>query len=121
MSVALPAELLDGRGGDGADAAARKRETRAGRSVQSFEEPVSLERFYVVSSLSLEPGTYALEVIVSAGGRELHRASTGIEIPSGLGDRFGLSSILPVVSRDAAAGVGAKDLPLLPGLGGTPR
>jgi hypothetical protein len=113
VSVALPADLLTGEGG-----AERKLRLNvadeSGNPVHSFEEPVSLERFYVISSLSLAPGSYLLEVIVSAGERELHRASTGIQIPPGLGERFGLSSILPVVSRDAAASVGASDLPLLP-------
>ena len=113
VSVALPANLLTGEGG-----AERKLRLnvadKSGKSVQSFDEPVSLDRFYVLENLSLEPGSYVLEVIVSAGDRELHRASTGIQIPPGLGDRFGLSSILPVVSRDAAASLGASDLPLLP-------
>jgi len=113
LTVALPADLLTGAGG-----AERKLRLNvadeSGNPVHSFEAPVSLERFYVISSLSLEPGSYVLEVIVSAGERELHRASTGIQIPPGLRDRFGLSSILPVVSRDAAASVGASDLPLLP-------
>jgi len=113
VSVALPADLLTGEGG-----AERKLRLNvadaSGKSLQSFEEPVSLDRFYVLENLSLEPGSYVLEITVSAGARELHRASTGIQIPPGLGDRFGLSSILPVVSRDAAASVGAKDLPLLP-------
>jgi len=113
LTVALPADLLTGAGG-----AERKLTLNvadeSGNAVHSFEAPVSLERFYVMSSLSLEPGSYILEVIVRAGERELHRASTGIQIPPGLGDRFGLSSILPVVSRDAAASVGGSDLPLLP-------
>jgi hypothetical protein len=113
VSVALPADLLTGAGG-----AERKLRLNvadeSGNPVHSFEAPVSLERFYVISSLSLEPGSYVLEVIVSAGERELHRASTGIQIPPGLRDRFGLSSILPVVSRDAAASLRASDLPLLP-------
>jgi hypothetical protein len=85
-----------------------------GNRLHSIEEPVSLERFSVITSLSLAPGSYLLEVVVSAGERELYRASTGIQIPPGLGDRFGLSSILPVVSRDAAGSVGASELPLLP-------
>jgi len=113
VSVALPADLLTGEGGAG-----RKLRLNvvdeSGKHLHSFEEPVSLERFYVISTLSLEPGSYLLEVIVSSGDRELHRASTGIQIPPGLGDRFGLSSILPVVSRDAAGSMGASDLPLLP-------
>jgi hypothetical protein len=54
-----------------------------------------------------------LEVTVSDGEREIHSASTEIRIPPGLGDRFGLSSIVPVVSPEAAASVGA-DLPFLP-------
>ncbi len=113
MSVALPADLLTGDGG-GERVLRFEVKDGAGKSVRSFEEPVSLERYYVVSNLELEPGSYVLEVTLTAGGRELHRASTGIEIPSGLGDRFGLSSILPVVSKDAAGSVGKKDLPLLP-------
>ena len=113
VSVALPADLLTGEGG--AERRLRLNVADAsGKSLQTFEEPVSLDRFYVLENLSLEPGSYVLEITVSAGARELHRASTGIQIPPGLGDRFGLSSILPVVSRDAAASVGAKDLPLLP-------
>jgi VWFA-related protein len=113
VSVALPADLLTGEGG----AERRLRlnvADESGKAVHSVEEPVSLDRFYVTSSLSLEPGSYVLEAVVSAGDRELHRASTAIQIPSGLGDRFALSSILPVVSRDAAANLGASDLPLLP-------
>jgi Ca-activated chloride channel family protein len=113
VSVALPADLLTGDGEAGRTLKVVVTDGN-GKTVQTFDEPVSLERFYVVSSLSLEPGAYVLEVIVSAGARELHRASTGIQIPPGLGDRFGLSSILPVVSRDAAGSLGASDLPLLP-------
>jgi VWFA-related protein len=113
VSVALPPDLLTGEGGDG-----RKLRLNvvdgSGKVVHSLEEPVSLERFYVISSVSLAPGSYLLEVIVSAGERELHRTSTEIQIPPGLGDRFGLSSILPVVSREAAESVGASKLPLLP-------
>jgi VWFA-related protein len=112
-SVALPADLLTG---DGTEERKLRLEVRdsAGKPLHTFEEPVTVERYYVVSSFSLEPGAYTLEVTVSADGRELHRASTGIDIPSGLGDRFGVSSMLPVVSRDAAASVGTNELPLLP-------
>jgi VWFA-related protein len=112
IAVALPAELLTGDSG-----AERKLRLNladdSGKSVRSFEESVSLDRFYVLENLTLQPGSYVLEVIVSSGEREIHRASTGIEIPSGLGDRFGLSSIVPVVSPDATASVGSG-LPLLP-------
>ncbi len=113
VSVALPADLLSGEGGDGRKLALRVVDG-SGTPLHSLEEPVSLERYYVVSSFSLAPGSYLLEAVVSAGERELHRASTQIEVPPGLGDRFGLSSILPVVSREAAASAGAGDLPLLP-------
>jgi VWFA-related protein len=112
VSVALPADLLEGEGSP-----ERKLELsvadESGKTIQSFEDPVSLERFYVLRSLSLEPGSYVLSVAVRAGARELHRASTGIEIPSGLGDRFGLSSILPVASKEASPSA-EGDLPLLP-------
>jgi VWFA-related protein len=112
-SVALPADLLMGDGGEERKLRLEVR-SAAGATVHSFEEPVSLDRSSVVSSFSLDPGAYTIDVTLSAGGKELHRASTGMDVPSGLADRFGLSSILPVVSRDAAANVGAKELPLLP-------
>jgi VWFA-related protein len=112
VSVALPANLLTGDGG-----AERKLKLNVadgtGKTVESFEEPVSPERFYVLESLALEPGAYLLEVTLSAGDREIHRASTELRIPPGLGDRFGLSSILPVRSPDAGASLEA-DPPLLP-------
>jgi VWFA-related protein len=113
VSVALPSDLLTGEGG--AERTLTLNVTdESGKILHSVEEPVSTERFYVSSGFSLEPGSYLLEVIVSAGEQELHRASTGIHVPPGLGDRFGLSSILPVISRDAAASPGAGALPLLP-------
>jgi Ca-activated chloride channel family protein len=112
-SVALPADLLMGDGGEERKLRLEVRDS-AGETVHSFEEPVSLDRSSVVSSLSLDPGAYTIDVTVSAGGSELHSTSTGIDVPSGLGDRFGLSSILPVVSRDAAASVPTGELPLLP-------
>jgi VWFA-related protein len=112
-SVALPADLLMGDGGEDRKLRLEVRDS-AGDTVHSFEEPVSLDRSSVVSSLSLDPGAYTIDVTVSAGGSELHSTSTGIDVPSGLGDRFGLSSILPVVSRDAAASVPTGELPLLP-------
>jgi VWFA-related protein len=112
VTVALPADLLAGEG-----AAERKLELSvadaSGKSIQSFEEPVTLDRFYMLRSLTLEPGSYVLTVTVREGERELHRVETSIGIPSGLGDRFGLSSVLPISSPEAAAGTGG-DLPLLP-------
>lgn len=112
VAVALPPDLLAGEGSTEHRLEMMVKDA-SGKTIQSFEEPVSLERFYAVRSLSLEPGSYVMEVTVRAGERELHRASTGIEIPAGLGDRFGLSSILPVASKDAASNAGG-DLPLLP-------
>jgi len=113
LSVALPADLLTGEGGAGRKLRLNVAD-EAGKTLHSVEEPVSLEHFYVISSLSLEPGSYVLQVMVSAGDRELHRTSTAIHIPPGLGERFGLSSLLPVASRDATASAVATDLPLLP-------
>jgi VWFA-related protein len=109
VSVALPAELLT--------EAERKLRLNVvdegGEGRQTFETSVTLDRSYSLHSLLLEPGSYTLEVTVKDGEREIHRAATDIRIPAGLADRFGLSSVVPVVSPEAAASVGA-DLPLLP-------
>ncbi|MGH9333459.1 MAG: VWA domain-containing protein, partial [Vicinamibacteria bacterium] len=112
VSVALPEDLLTGDGGDGRKLSVKVSD-RAGKSVASFEEPVSPEHYFVVRNLDLEPGSYLLELTVSSAERELHRASTGIDIPPGLGDRFSLSSILPVLSPSAPRPPG-QELPLLP-------
>ncbi|HEY7698348.1 MAG TPA: hypothetical protein VIE88_08020, partial [Vicinamibacteria bacterium] len=112
MSVALPADLLTGEGGGERKIELRVK-TESGKTLETFEDPVSLERFYALRTLSLEPGSYLVEVAVRAGERELHRASAAIVVPTGFGDRFGLSSILPVASVDAAARQ-AGEIPLLP-------
>jgi VWFA-related protein len=112
-TVALPADLLTGDRGEERKLRFEVRD-EAGVQRQSLEEPVSLERYSVASSTTLPPGSYTVDVAVMAEAKEIHRVSTGIVVPAGMGDRFGLSSILPVVSRDAAADVGTNDLPLLP-------
>ncbi len=109
LSVALPADLLTE-----AERTLRMSVVdEGGTSRETFAVPVTLDRFYTLQSLLLEPGSYMLEVVVGDGERQIHSASTEIRIPPGLADRFGLSSIVPVVSPEAAASVGA-DLPLLP-------
>jgi hypothetical protein len=54
-----------------------------------------------------------VQVALRSEERELYSTSTGIEVPAGFGDRFGLSSVVPVLSPEASAQAG-NDLPILP-------
>jgi VWFA-related protein len=105
VAVALPADLV---AEGGRTLRLRVADGKSG-TLHTSENPVSLDRFYVLESVALAPGRYLLEVVVSAGTKEIHRASTEILVPEGLADRFGLSSVVPVPSPDAAR---AEILPL---------
>lgn len=112
VSIALPEELLTGPGG-------RERKltvtlsNEQGETVERFEQDVDVESYYLVRQADLEPGLYTLALELHSDGQELYRASTGIQVPDGFGERFGLSSVIPVVSPERTDDVG-NGLPLLP-------
>lgn len=112
VSVALPEELLTGKGGSGRRLALTVAD-EGGEVLESFEEDVDLRNYYLVKQADLDPGLYTLTVTLRSEEQELYRAAQGLQIPAGFGDRFGLSSVLPVVSPAAASSVG-DGLPLLP-------
>jgi len=114
VSVALPAELLTGEGG--VDRTLRLTITdAAGKAVQDFVSPVSLEHYQVLHDVELDPGSYLLKLVVSSEQQELYQATTAVDIPAGYGDDFGVSSIIPVVSSEASNEIGKReDLPILP-------
>jgi VWFA-related protein len=112
VSVAFPEDLLQGQGGDERRVKLRIRGA-GGTEIASFDEPVSRERYYLARSVDLKPGSYLVEVVLRSEERELYRVSNGIEVPEGFGDRFGLSSVVPVLSPQAPPQA-ANDLPILP-------
>jgi hypothetical protein len=112
LSVAFPGELLEGRGGVERRASVTITGPDGG-TAGSFDEAVSLERFYLMRSLELAPGSYLVNVRLSSEQREIYSTSAGFDVPAGFGERFGLSSIVPVVSPETASHVG-NDLPILP-------
>jgi hypothetical protein len=87
--------------------------TADGKEIASFDGPVTRERYYLARSVDLEPGSYLIQVVLRSEESELYRTSTPIEVPAGFGDRFGLSSVIPVLSPETSAQAG-DDLPILP-------
>jgi Ca-activated chloride channel family protein len=112
VTIALPADLLTAEGDD-----ERRIDLtvfdEAGNAAGTFEERVSLDHPYVIPSFDLAPGRYDVRMTLSTAQRELYSASTQIPIPTDLGERFGLSSIVPVVSPQNRASAG-DGLPILP-------
>lgn len=108
LTVALPRELLS-----------REARTlsvvirRDGNELHRFEQEVDLERYYLLRNVELPPGAYLMEIAVDEGGDPIYQASTAVHVPDGFGDRFGLSSIVPVLSPDATGRLG-DDIPILP-------
>ncbi|HXV59856.1 MAG TPA: VWA domain-containing protein [Vicinamibacteria bacterium] len=111
MSVALPEDLLTGDGGD-----SRRLDLRVtndgGEVLHTFERDVSVERYFVLSYADLVPGRYVLSVVLHSEERELYRTSMGIDVPEGLGRRFGISSVVPIVGPGAS--IDSDELPILP-------
>ena len=111
IAVALPPELLTQDGGN------KRLQVEvtddAGHSVAHFDEPVDLEHFYLLRNLDLKPGLYLLQITLSSPSAELYQASTGFDVPKDYGVRFGISSIVPVISPENSSDIGDL-LPLLP-------
>ncbi|HSF14895.1 MAG TPA: VWA domain-containing protein [Vicinamibacteria bacterium] len=111
VSIALPEDLLTGDGGG-----ARRLELRVTNDdevvVHDFEQDVSVERYFVLSYADLAPGRYLLSVVLHSEELELYRTSMEIAVPEGLGRRFGISSIVPIVGPGAS--IEADELPILP-------
>ena len=112
MSVALPEELLTGKGGSERELMLTVADEQ-GKAIESFEQSVDVPNYFLVKQADLDPGLYMLTITVRSEEQELYRASQGLQIPAGFGDRFGLSSVIPVVSPEATQAVG-PGLPLLP-------
>lgn len=108
LSVALPRELLIAD-----DRQLRVTISQDDTILHMFDENVSTANYYLVESVELEPGSYLMQITLSGDGNQLYQASTAVNVPAGFGERFGLSSIVPVVSPNETAAVGA-DVPLLP-------
>jgi hypothetical protein len=112
-TVALPSELVRPRGNGQSRLDLVITRAEDGESVHHASTFVSAERFFLLEQTELTPGAYVASISLSAGSEEIYRSTTAINVPSGYGDRFGLSSILPIVSPEQADDVGS-DLPLLP-------
>lgn len=114
LSVALPRELLStGDGDGGGERQLTVTITQNGQSLHRFQKNLTLTDYYFVENVELDPGAYLMQITLVSQGEELYRASTAIQVPAGFGERFGISSIVPVLGPDAVAGVG-QDIPILP-------
>lgn len=113
ISIALPSDLLRSPDGEGRRLELVIARSGDGGELRRFAGDVDPERFYLLRQVELEPGAYLARIRVTSGAEEIYRSSMGIEVPAGYGDRFGLSSILPIVSPREAHRIDA-DLPILP-------
>ncbi len=112
ITVALPAELLTTAPGERRLSVTVSDDT--GAVAGAYEESVSLERPYVIPSFDLPPGHYVTRLTLRLSSEEeLYSAATEIRIPADFGERFGLSSIIPVLSPENGAAAGSG-LPILP-------
>ena len=108
VSIALPRDLLAAD-----DRLLTVTISQDDDTLHTFEENVSTSHYYLVHSVELEPGSYLMQITLSADGEQLYQASTAIHVPAGFGERFGLSSVVPVVAPEGAGDVGTE-VPLLP-------
>ncbi len=108
MAVSLPPELLSG-----SDDAHQLTLTisQDGRELDSQTVDVDREHPYAVRTIELIPGPYLLQTSLEASSSQLYQASTEFNVPSGFGQRFGLSSIVPVASPQADAAGELQPLP----------
>ena len=109
VSVALPPELLSAT----EDRKLTVTISQDDKTLHTFEESVNLQRYFLVENVELDPGLYLLRITLTADGAQLYQASTGIQVPAGFGERFGISSIVPVVAPDATNAI-SGDIPILP-------
>ena len=108
VSIALPRDLLAAD-----DRLLTVTISQNDETLHTFEENVNTSHYYLVENVELEPGAYLMQITLSSDGEQLYQASTAIHAPAGFGERFGLSSIVPVVAPEWAGDVGG-DVPLLP-------
>ena len=109
VSVALPPELLSAT----EDRKLTVTISQDDKTLHTFEESVNLQRYFLVENVELDPGLYLLRITLTADGAQLYQASTGIQVPAGFGERFGISSIVPVVAPNATNAI-LGDIPILP-------
>ena len=109
VSVALPPELLSAT----EDRKLTVTISHDDKTLHTFEESVNLQRYFLVENVELDPGLYLLRITLAANGAQLYQASTEIQVPAGFGERFGISSIVPVVAPDAGKEI-SGDIPILP-------
>ena len=109
VSVALPPELLSAT----EDRKLTVTISQDDKTLHTFEESVNLQRYFLVENVELDPGLYLLRITLTADGAQLYQASTGIQVPAGFGERFGISSIVPVVAPNATNAI-SGDIPILP-------
>ena len=109
VSVALPPELLSAT----KDRKLTVTISQDDKALHTFEESVNLQRYFLVENVELDPGLYLLRITLTADGAQLYQASTGIQVPAGFGERFGISSIVPVLAPNATNEI-SGDIPILP-------
>ena len=108
LSVALPRDLLAAD-----DRLLTVTISRDQDTLHTFAKNVTTSHYYLVENVELEPGSYLMQITLTTDGEQLYQASTAIHVPAGFGERFGLSSVVPVVPPEAADDLGGE-VPLLP-------
>ena len=83
------------------------------RNAPYFRRVGKFEALFSRRECGARPGYYLLRVTLTANGSQLYQASTQIQVPAGFGERFGISSIVPVVAPDATNAI-SGDIPILP-------
>ncbi len=108
VSIALPRDLLAAD-----DRLLTVTISQNDATLHTFEENVTTSHYYLVENVELEPGAYLMQITLTSDGEQLYQASTAIHVPARFGERFGLSSVVPVVAPEGAGDVGGE-VPLLP-------
>jgi hypothetical protein len=75
----------------------------SGTEIGYYSDEISSQKFFSVRNVTLDPGSYLLQITLIQAGKEIYQASTQVDVPSNFGQRFGLSTIAPIYDPDKAA------------------
>lgn len=105
IAVALPLDLLESKELGGGQATLKLAlKDGSGRIVESLQDAVDRENFYLVRVAKLSAGSYLLGVSLESEGKTVYQAHEQIEVPGEMGKRFGLSSLVPVFAPTSSGG-----------------
>jgi VWFA-related protein len=97
VAVAFPRELLTSNQGTSTKRNATLILSDAGKEISRFNQTVDVRNFSVVHNFDLKPGSYLLQISLDDSGEVIYQSSSQLDVPSKLDERFGLSSIAPIL------------------------